>query len=205
MDHWAAFAVASLVLAVTPGPGVLYIVTRSVAQGRRAGFASALGIAGGNFCNALLAGLGLAAVLAASPMAFQVVKYAGAAYLIYLGVQTFRAGGTRAPDVPAEPAALSRVARDGFLIGLLHPKTALFFAAFLPQFMDPERAAFAQGVMLASLFVAIAVTTDSIYAYAAGSVRDRLRGRSGFATGSRRVAASMYCALGLATALSGRQ
>ena len=125
-----AFVVASLVLAVSPGPGVLYIVTRSLAQGRRAGLLSVAGVAAGNLCNALAAAFGLAALFAVSSTAFAIVKYAGAAYLVVLGVKALLAGSR--PAGPLEAATLPRrrsLLRDGFLVALLNPKTTLFFAA----------------------------------------------------------------------------
>ena len=127
----AAFVLASLVLAVTPGPGVLYIVTRSLAQGRRAGLASVAGVALGNFGNALGAALGLAALFELSSWAFTVVKYAGAGYLVWLGVKALRAPVAAASMAAGAPSAATarRLFRDGFVVALLNPKTALFFAA----------------------------------------------------------------------------
>ena len=128
----AAFAAASVVLSVTPGPGVLYVVTRTLAQGRRAGLASVAGVALGNFGNAVGASIGLAALFAVSALAFTIVKWAGAAYLLWLGVQALRSprATTDAPRLDAP--RLGAIFRDGFLVALLNPKTALFFAAFLP-------------------------------------------------------------------------
>lgn len=162
----SAFLVASLVLAVTPGPGVFYIVTRSLLQGRRYGLASVAGVALGNLGIAIGASIGLAALFAISSVAFTVVKYAGAAYLVYLGFQALRAHGLeKEPEAP-RPASLWPIFRDGFVVALLNPKTAIFFAAFLPQFMSHEAAPALQGIALGALFVAIAAVTDSIYALA---------------------------------------
>ena len=144
-----AFVYASLVLALTPGPAVVYIVARTLAQGRACGLASVLGVALGNLANAVGAALGLAALFAVSSVAFTVVKWAGAAYLVYLGIRMWRA-------VPAIPEAnvqaplkpLRRVFRDGFLVALLNPKTTLFFAAFLPQFMDAHASPLMQTLAL---------------------------------------------------------
>ena len=136
----SAFLVASLILAVTPGPGVFYIVTRSIAQGRRCGLASVAGVALGNLGNAIGASLGLAVLVAMSSIAFTVVKYAGALYLVYLGVRAIHA---RRPsgDIPlTRSGPLRQVFRDGFVVALLNPKTALFFTAFLPQFMRIDAA-----------------------------------------------------------------
>ncbi|MGH8672624.1 MAG: LysE family translocator [Burkholderiales bacterium] len=156
-----AFLVASFVLAVTPGPGVLYIVTRSLAQGRKSGIASVAGIALGNLGNAFGACVGLAALFAVSSVAFMIVKYAGALYLVYLGIQALRTPQAEFKAIQPEPARLGRIFRDGFIVALLNPKTAVFFAAFLPQFMmDTESAHMLQSVFLGSIFVAIAATTD---------------------------------------------
>ena len=167
----SAFLVASLILAVTPGPGVFYIVTRSVAQGRRHGLASVAGVAMGNLGNAIGASVGLAALFAVSSLAFAAVKYAGALYLLYLGVQALRGSNANGAARYAAPAQLGRVFRDGFAVALLNPKTTIFFAAFLPQFMSTETAPLAQSIALGSLFVVIAAVTDSAYAISAARLR----------------------------------
>ena len=132
------FLVASVVLAVTPGPGVIYIVTRSLLQGRRSGLASVAGVAIGNLGNAFAASLGLAAIFAASSVAYSIVKYLGAAYLIYLGIKSIRSRvETSTPTVAEVP--LRTVFRDGLLVAVFNPKTAIFFAAFLPQFLTMGR------------------------------------------------------------------
>lgn len=163
----SAFLVASLILAVTPGPGVFYIVTRSVASGRRHGLTSVAGVAIGNLGNAIGASVGLAALFAVSSVAFTLVKYAGALYLVYLGVQALRGADAGRTPRQAAPARLRRVFRDGLVVALLNPKTAIFFAAFLPQFMNSGTASLMQSVALGSMFVAIAAVTDSAYAVSA--------------------------------------
>src|SRR5271155_1602925 len=166
----SAFLVASFILAVTPGPGVFYIVTRSAASGRRHGLASVAGVAIGNLANAIGASAGLAALFSVSTVAFTVVKYAGALYLAYLGVQALRGADTARAQQRATPAPLRRVFRDGFVVALLNPKTAIFFAAFLPQFMSSETASLMQSAALGSMFVAIAAVTDSAYAVSAAKL-----------------------------------
>jgi threonine/homoserine/homoserine lactone efflux protein len=198
----SAFLAASFVLAVTPGPGVFYIVTRSMLQGRRHGMASVLGVALGNLGNAIGASIGLAALFAVSSLAFTVVKYAGALYLIYLGIQALRAPPPSAVEQPA-PAPMSRIFRDGFVVALLNPKTALFFAAFLPQFMSPEAEPIVQSIALGSLFVAIAALTDTAYALAAGAAAatvSRARGMRGI---GRFLTGCAFIGLGVLTALGG--
>lgn len=135
----ALFALASLALLAIPGPVVLYTVARSIQGGRRAGFASCGGVALGDFVHVLAAAVGLSALLLSSALAFQVVKFAGAAYLIYLGIKTLldRSGDAGLPE--AAPRPLPQVFRQGIVVAALNPKTALFFLAFLPQFVDPAR------------------------------------------------------------------
>ncbi len=200
----AGFVFASLVLTLTPGPAVLYIVTRSVVHGRRAGLASVAGIALGNLGNALAAALGLAALFAVSALAFSVVKFLGAAYLIWLGVQMWHAKEVSAVAgaSPAEP--LARLFRDGFVVALLNPKTTIFFAAFLPQFLSPSSDAspLLQTMALGVLFVLIAGITDALYALASGVLAPRLAGMGGRGI-ARRVGGGMYIGMGLIAALSG--
>jgi threonine/homoserine/homoserine lactone efflux protein len=199
----ATFALASFVLAATPGPGVLYIVTRTLAQGRRAGLASVFGVALGNLGNALAASIGLAALMAVSTLAFTIVKFAGAAYLIYLGIKALRTPLPNAAVVVGEAPDVRRILREGFVVALLNPKTALFFAAFLPQFMDPTRSAAWQSMMFGAAFVAIAATTDTAYALAAGVAAPALSRFKGAGTLGRYASAAVYIGLGVFTAASG--
>jgi threonine/homoserine/homoserine lactone efflux protein len=199
-----AFALASLLLAATPGPGVVYIVMRTLAEGRRAGLLSVAGVAVGNLGNALGAALGLAALFALSSLAFDIVRYGGAAYLVWLGLKTLRR-----PAAPpcasglAAARALPRIFRDAVLVALLNPKTALFFAAFLPQFMDPGASAVQQGALLGALFVLLALCTDTLYVLAAGAVAPHVvRGARGAMFG-RYASAAGFIGLGLFTAASG--
>lgn len=200
---FSAFLIASLVLALTPGPGGIYIVTRSLAQGRSSGLLSVAGVALGNLGNALAASMGLAALFAVSSAVFAFVKYAGALYLVYLGVQTLRASSDEArPSVP-RPARHARIFRDGFVVALLNPKTTLFFAAFLPQFLSSDTTPMLQTVTLGTLFVAIAACTDSVYALAAGSVGPALARASGLRVLGRYLSGLVYIGLGVFTALAG--
>jgi len=200
---FAAFLIASVILAVTPGPGVLYIVTRTLDQGSRAGLASVAGIALGNLANAAAASVGLAAVLAASAGAFMVLKLAGAAYLIYLGVRTLRAAA-KVDTGTAQPVAATRgrLFRDGFMVALLNPKTALFFAALLPQFINPGGTALAESLTLSCVFVLIAVCTDTGYALSAAAVTAAFRRRSSRPFG-RYVTGVTFIGLGVYAAVSG--
>ncbi len=197
----SAFVLASLVLALLPGPGVLYVIARSLVQGRRAGLVSVAGIALGNLGNALAASTGLAAVFAVSSAAFTIVKYLGALYLVFLGLQMWRLRAHESPSVIPVAARLNRIFKEGFLVALLNPKTTIFFAAFLPQFVDPEAAPMFQSMALGALFVAIAAATDTAYALAAGAMMPVFARSLGFQSG-RRLCASVMLGLGVFTALS---
>lgn len=198
----AAFIIASLVLALTPGPAVIYVVTRTLAQGRRAGLSSVGGVALGNLGNAIGAAIGLAALFAVSSLAFTVVKYAGAAYLVYLGIRALRTSSAEAADVGSDAASHVRIFRDGFLVALLNPKTAIFFAAFLPQFMGTTGSAVVQSVSLGVVFVLIATVTDCFYVLAASTIAPLL-GRTRGAGAGRYITASTFIGLGIFTAMSG--
>jgi threonine/homoserine/homoserine lactone efflux protein len=204
---FTAFVAASVILAVTPGPAVFYIVTRSVAHGRRSGLASVAGVALGNLGNAIGASLGLAALFAVSSLAFTVVKYLGALYLVWLGVQALRARpvGATAMEARVDPAAARRIFMDGFVVALLNPKTAIFFAAFLPQFVASPAAPVTQTIALGVIFVLVASFTDTLYALTAGTVRPWLRRASGMARAGRYVTAGAFIGLGLLTAVSGQR
>ncbi|HRI91199.1 MAG TPA: LysE family translocator [Accumulibacter sp.] len=200
---FSAFLLASLVLAATPGPGVIYIVARTLAQGRRAGLASLAGVAFGNLANAIGASIGLAALFAISSLAFTVVKYAGAAYLVYLGVKAVCA--VPAPQTAGATfgaACLAPIFRDGFVVALLNPKTALFFAAFLPQFVDPAASALLQTLLLGSLFVLIAVVTDSLYVLSASAIQPALMRRSRLRGVGRYLSAGVLIGLGVLAAVT---
>jgi threonine/homoserine/homoserine lactone efflux protein len=198
----AAFFAASLVLAITPGPGVLYIVTRSLSQGRRSGFTSVAGVALGNLGNAIGAAIGLGAVLAVSATAFLAVKYAGALYLVYLGIRALR--NTRSAVAGAIVEARTwKILRDGFLVALLNPKTALFFAAFLPQFIVADEGSVLQTVALGALFVSVAAITDAAYVVACRAVAPFLSHMQSTRSFARWVAGGTFIGLGVATAIGG--
>jgi threonine/homoserine/homoserine lactone efflux protein len=160
------FAVTALTLLVIPGPAVLYITTRAAAQGRRAGMASVLGVHTGSIIHVAAAVAGLSALLVASAAAFTVVKVVGAVYLVYLGVRAI-AGGSRASEAALAPRGMRRLYVDGIVVNVLNPKTALFFLAFLPQFVDPDRGpVWTQTMVLGLLFIALGVASDGAYAIA---------------------------------------
>jgi threonine/homoserine/homoserine lactone efflux protein len=199
------FGLAALALIVVPGPAVLYIVSQSIDRGRLAGFVSALGIAVGALVHVAAAAIGLSSILVSSATAFNVVKYAGAAYLICMGLWTIlRRRDEQAVSAPSE-RRLRRRFGQGVIVNILNPKTALFFFAFLPQFVDPERgAAGLQIAVLGLLFVLIAVTSDSLWALAAGTASERLRGSRRFLSVQRYVSGSVFVGLGALTAVAKR-
>jgi threonine/homoserine/homoserine lactone efflux protein len=196
----ALFAGSAATLVLIPGPNLIYIVTRSVEAGRRAGLASVLGVEAGTMIHVAAAAFGLTALLASSAVAFELVKYAGVAYLVYLGVRALRAGGT--PDTRPAPGGMRRTVAEGVLVNVLNPKVSLFFLAFLPQFVDPERGAAAtQILVLGAVFLVVASALDLLFVLGA----DLVRGRLGAASG-RRFAGGVYLALAaMAAATGGRR
>jgi threonine/homoserine/homoserine lactone efflux protein len=196
----AVFMLAALALAVVPGPAVLYIVAQSVDQGRPAGLVSALGIAVGGLVHVSAATIGLSSLLASSATAFTVVKYAGAAYLVVLGIRRLLTREQVEDEIARPPRARRRIFVDGVVVNVLNPKTALFFLAFLPQFVEPgEGAATLQILVLGLIFVAIALCSDSSWALAAGTLGSWLR-RSRWYLGVKRwVTGTVFVGLGLST------
>jgi threonine/homoserine/homoserine lactone efflux protein len=198
------FLGAALALLLVPGPAVLYITARSANQGRLAGLVSVLAIESANFLQAVAATLGLSAILLSSALAFDVVKYLGAAYLIYLGIRKLLTPDEEVENGTIKTESLSRIYWQGFAINMLNPKTALFYFAFLPQFVDPARGnVTGQTLFLAALFVGMAFITDSLYALLASSLAERLRGSRHFRKGQRYFAGLVYVGLGITTALTG--
>jgi threonine/homoserine/homoserine lactone efflux protein len=200
------FVIAGLVLNLTPGPDLLYITARSLGQGWRAGAASSFGIAAGCLVHTAAAALGISVLLAASPLAYDVLRLAGAAYLIWLGVQALR---RRAPTaaVAALPAdSLRRVFWQGFATNVLNPKVALFFLAFLPQFADPARGAFAlQVLVLGLVFIANGLWVCLLVARSAAAMADWARRKAGAMTWIQRGSGALLVGLGLHLAINGRQ
>ena len=193
------FALAAGVLVAIPGPNHIYIVTRSIAQGRRIGLASAFGVETGTLVHISAATVGLSALIASSAVAFDTLRYAGAAYLAYLGVRALlRDDAIELDGGPAPPSA-RRAYLDGVLVNVLNPKVALFFLAFLPQFVDPARGATSTQILVLGLVVfTIATTSDVVYALAAGALGGWLRSRPAFVRVQRHLTGCIY--LGLAAA-----
>ena len=207
MPDWSGlslFVSVALVMVFTPGPNTLYIVARSVEQGRAAGIVSSLGVQVGTLVHVAAAALGLSALLVSSAAAFAAVRYAGAAYLIYLGIKTLLTKEETAAARRLGRARLGQVFRQGVIVNVLNPKTALFFFAFLPQFVDASRGSVgAQIVLLGSILVLLGTLSDFAYALAAGSVGGWLRGNRKLLRAQRYFTGSVYLGLGAATALGG--
>jgi threonine/homoserine/homoserine lactone efflux protein len=205
LDTFLLFAGAAFVLIVIPGPAVLFIVSHSLAHGRRAGLASAAGTASGEFLHVVAAALGLSAVVASSTTAFETVKLIGAAYLVLLGIKTLL---TRVHGDPIEGDERPTVSHRrsywrGYRVGALNPKTALFFLAFLPQFVHPERGAVAvQTLLLGTVFCLIAWVSDSSYALVVGTLAERMRRSTAVARTRRWVSGTVMVALGAEAAAS---
>jgi threonine/homoserine/homoserine lactone efflux protein len=199
------FALAALALIVVPGPAVLYIVAQSIDGGRVAGLVSALGVALGGLVHVAAAAIGLSALLVSSATAFTVVKLAGAAYLIGLGLHTLLRRRDPQDTVVPRERRLRRIFSQGVVVNVLNPKTALFFLAFLPQFVDPERGSVAlQLLVLGLLFVVLAVCSDSLWALGAGTASERLRVSRRFLALQRYVSGSVFVGLGALTAAARR-
>jgi threonine/homoserine/homoserine lactone efflux protein len=203
---FALFAAASLALLVVPGPAVLYIVTRSAEQGRRVGLASVAGVHLGTVVHVLAAAAGLSALLVSSAAAFATVKYAGAAYLVLLGVRRLLGRGAAAAErAEPRPGSARRAFRQGVVVNVLNPKTALFFLAFMPPFLDPARGPlFVQVVLLGLTFIGLGLLSDGAYALAASYAATRWRRRERVVRAGERASGLVYVALGALAALTPR-
>jgi threonine/homoserine/homoserine lactone efflux protein len=203
-DKLALFIFSSLALLVVPGPAVLYIVTRSLSQGRTAGVVSALGVNSGALVHTFAAALGLSAILVSSSVAFNVVKYVGAAYLIYLGIRQFFQKGVL-EDIQIKHDSLQKIYWQGLLVSIFNPKLALFFFAFLPQFIDPTRGnAMVQMLGLGLLFVFLAACSDGVYALLSSQLGRFLAKNSHFAKRQKYLTGSVYVGLGVTAGLTGK-
>lgn len=200
---WLLFCVAAIALALTPGPNMLYLVSRTLAQGRRAGMVSLAGTGTGMLFHIVAAALGLSAILAAVPVAYDAVRLAGAGYLLFLAWQMWRerapAAGSALPEFPA-----AELYKSGALTGILNPKVALFQLALFPQFVDPAHGSvLAQSLVLGATQLAIVVAFDGCCVLAAGRLRGFLSGRPGFGRWSKRALSGVFAALALRLALTG--
>ena len=198
------FVTGAAVLLVIPGPAVTYVVSRSIGHGRAAGLVSVMGIVVGTLFHVAAATLGLSALLASSALTFQFVKYLGAAYLIYLGIRTLRRDDSELLQAANDDRRLPHIFAQGVLVNLLNPKTALFFLAFLPQFVDPSRGHPSLQIFeLGVLFALMGWCSDSVWALLAGTVADRFRSSFRLRRAQRNISGGALIALGLASAFSG--
>ena len=187
------FVTAMLLLNITPGPDMLYVIARSAGQGRAAGIASALGIGGGCFFHIFAVAFGLAELLRTVPMAYRMIRYAGAAYLVYLGIRTLLSKSAGAPVVTS--AGLSRIFWQGVITNVLNPKVAMFFLAFLPQFLDPRGSLFRQNLLLGLLFDASGTIVNIVVALAASKAGTLIPPQLRFVSGG------VFVALGIRIAI----
>ncbi len=203
-----AFLLAAVLLAITPGPGIAYVVARTVAGGRAEGLASCLGTAIGGMLHVLAAALGLSLILAQSAMAFNLVKYLGAAYLIYLGIRLLRQKDQALIANPAEriqAKGARRALLDGMVVEALNVKTAIFFLAFLPQFVDPGEALIPQFVLLGSICVALNTLVDVLAVWAADRLLQAEAVRKARARLLTRLSGGTMLGLGVYLALARRE
>lgn len=196
------FLSASIVLAVTPGPDILYVLTRGITQGRKAALFAALGFNIGVIAHTLFAVIGLSAILRTSALAYQCVKYAGAAYLIYIGIQTFRSRRQTSVEGAADIASPRAIFKQTIIANILNPKVALFFLAFLPQFVDARNGSpEIQMIVLGALFMLAGFSVFSMVALFSGFIGDKLRQNPRFESRMKAVAGSVLVGLGLSLAL----
>jgi threonine/homoserine/homoserine lactone efflux protein len=199
----ALFAAACLAFLAIPGPSVFYVVTRSLVQGRRAGLTSMLGVQAGGLVHVVAAAFGVSALIASSAAAFTVVKYAGAAYLVFLGLRKLLGREREEEAQERGPASAASLFANGVVVNVLNPKTALFFLAFLPQFVDPERGAvWPQILGLGLLFAVLGFASDAAWALVAGTLGERLRRSRRFPKIQRYASGSVFVGLGAVAALT---
>ena len=201
--YFPLFLSAAFLLAITPGPGIFYVMTRSLKGGRGEGIASALGTAVGGMGHVLAAALGLSVVLATSVVAFNLVRYVGAAYLVYLGIQALRRHDSLSLAQSVVATGVQRAFLQGIVVEVLNPKTALFFLAFIPQFIDPKGILFAQFLLLGVIVVILNTSIDFLVALLAGPLGERLQSSQRLQTSQRLVTGTGLIALGGYVALTG--
>ena len=207
MNDFLLFALASLMLNITPGNDMLYVATRSTSQGVKAGIVSALGIAGGCIIHLLAAVVGLSAIIANSAIAFDIIKYAGAAYLIYLGIKSILSKQNKfSIHHPVEKKSLSKLFSQGALTNVLNPKVALFFLAFLPQFIHPEKGNTATQILLLGLWFNFSGTiVNSTVAILFGKLGNWLADKQSFIKWQNKITGLLLVGLGIKVALSSRK
>lgn len=199
------FIVAAATLLIIPGPAVFYIMARSIDQGKKAGLVSVLGVSLGGAVHVLAGAIGVSAILMTSATAFTIVKYLGAAYLIYLGCKTlFSASDSTTSDIPKSPRKkLLKIFYESALVEVMNPKTALFFLAFFPQFISPSAGSVSvQFLLLGAIFIILAFISDGLYAFLAASIRKRVVGSNASSKLLNRITGYLYIALGVFSAFA---
>lgn len=205
MSPLIAFLITAIVLAITPGPGIAYVVARTVSGGRKEGLASCFGTGVGGMLHVLAAALGISVLIAQSALAFSVVKYVGAAYLMYLGIRLLMRKSHEAEVVAVSPRGVRRAFLEGIVVEALNVKTALFFLAFLPQFINPGEALVPQLVVLGSICVALNTAVDVVAVFAADRLLASQAARATRARLLTRVSGVTMLGLGAYLALARRQ
>ena len=201
-QHLSVFVISGILLNLTPGQDTMYIVGRTISQGRRAGLLSVMGISSGSVIHTVAAAFGLSAILATSAMAFTIVKFAGATYLAYLG---FRMLVDRSRTIAVREFGReqdSAIYRAGLLTNVLNPKVALFFMAFLPQFVDPAQSRIVSFLFLGSIFIFTGTLWCLVLVWGASTIRERLRGNSSAGTWVKRATGALFIGLGARLAVS---
>jgi threonine/homoserine/homoserine lactone efflux protein len=199
------FVLAATLIAVTPGPGIFYVAARTLAGGRNEGLASSVGTGLGGMVHVIAGAVGLSALVMTSAEAFTVLKFVGAAYLVWLGIRTIREARHDIAIGPVDPAGVRRAFRDGVVVEAFNPKTAAFFLAFLPQFVVPAEGHVAlQFIVLGTISVTLNTAVDVVVTYAASAVRDRLAARPAIIRRMRQTSGGILCALGVTLALAKR-
>jgi threonine/homoserine/homoserine lactone efflux protein len=200
--NFGLFVVAAIILAITPGPGLFYVLTRSLKGGRGEGLASSFGTAVGGFTHVIAAALGLSAILATSSVVFALVKYVGAVYLIYLGIRTLTSKDDIVLERNISSSTTYKAFRQGIITEILNPKTALFFLAFIPQFINPQGNIILQFVILGSITIAMNTSADISVAMLAGSIGQWLRSHRQFRRKQRLFTGWSLIGLGTYVALA---
>ncbi|GIC76949.1 LysE family translocator [Moritella sp. F3] len=204
-NFWLLFLSTALALNIAPGPDLLYILTKTIANGKRVGIASALGVCSGALFHVASASLGLSAILASSSLAFTIVKYVGVGYLLYLAYQSFRSAGTSLNITPTEAPKESawKAYKQGVLVDILNPKVAIFFMAFLPQFIrDGQGTVPMQLLYLGLLVVAVAVIVEVIYVLLASKLTTKVRSNKRVSVLLDKIVGTVFVVLGLKLAVS---
>lgn len=202
LSTYAVFVATCLALLAIPGPAVLYVVSRSIEQGRTAGLSSVLGITTGTLVHVTVAAVGLSSLVLASSVAFDTVRFAGAAYLVFLGVRRLLTRGSEEVAAERAPRTLRKLYTQGVVVNLLNPKTIVFIFAFIPQFVDVKSGhVWVQIVLLGLTFAGLGLMSDSLYAIVAGTIADRLRGSRAVARFERWFGGGILIGLGVAAAV----